>query len=71
MAQAVRRLAWPSSEVEQAEKRARVWADGLVELHQRIGGRFGRVEPRRRALAGAWFKDPEGNILSVVQLPAT
>jgi DDE superfamily endonuclease len=28
-----------------------VWADGLVELHQRIGGRFGRVEPRRRALA--------------------
>jgi hypothetical protein len=20
---------------------------------------------------GAWFKDPEGNILSVVQLPAT
>jgi DDE superfamily endonuclease len=26
-------------------------ADGLVELHQRIGGRFGRVEPRRRALA--------------------
>jgi SRSO17 transposase len=51
MAQAVRRLAWPSSEVEQAEKQARVWADGLVELHQRIGGRFGRVEPRRRALA--------------------
>jgi SRSO17 transposase len=51
MAQAARRLAWPSSEVEQAEKQARVWADGLVELHQRIGGRFGRVEPRRRALA--------------------
>ena len=51
MAQAVRRLAWESGEVEQAEKQARVWADGLVELHQRIGGRFGRVEPRRRALA--------------------
>ena len=51
MAQAVRRSAWPSSEVERAEKQAWVWADGLVELHQRIGGRFGRVEPRRRALA--------------------
>jgi hypothetical protein len=51
MAQAARRSAWPSSQVEQAEKQARVWADGLVELHQRIGGRFGRVEPRRRALA--------------------
>ena len=51
MAQAVRRSAWPSGEVEQAEKQARVWADGLVGLHQRIGGRFGRVEPRRRALA--------------------
>jgi hypothetical protein len=51
MAQAVRRSAWPSSEVEQAEKQVRVWADGLVELHERIGGRFGRVEPRRRALA--------------------
>ena len=50
MAQAVRRSAWPSGEVEQAEKQARVWADRLVELHQRIGGRFGRVEPRRRAL---------------------
>jgi hypothetical protein len=22
-------------------------------------------------IRGAWFKDPEGNILSVVQLPAT
>jgi SRSO17 transposase len=51
MAQAARRLAWPSGEVEQAEKQARAWADGLVELHERIGGRFGRVEPRRRALA--------------------
>ena len=51
MAQVARRSAWPSSQVEQAEKQARVWADGLVELHQRIGGRFGRVEPRRRALA--------------------
>ena len=51
MAQAARRSAWPSGEVEQAEKQAWVWADGLVELHERIGGRFGRVEPRRRALA--------------------
>jgi hypothetical protein len=51
MAQAVRRSGWPSGQVEQAHKQARVWADGLVVLHQRIGGRFGRVEPRRRALA--------------------
>src|SRR5215216_4747694 len=51
MAQAARRSAWPSGEVEEAEKQARVWADGLVELHERIGGRFERVEPRRRALA--------------------
>jgi hypothetical protein len=51
MARAARRSAWPSSQVVQAEKQARVWADGLIELHQRIGGRFGRVEPRRRALA--------------------
>jgi SRSO17 transposase len=51
MAQAARRSAWLSGEVERAEKQAGVWADGLVELHQRIGGRFGRVEPRRRALA--------------------
>src|SRR5918993_3835587 len=51
MAQAVGGLAWPSGQVEQAEQQARVWADGLVELHERIGGRFGRVEPRRRALA--------------------
>src|ERR687897_978868 len=51
MGQAARRSAWPSREVEQAENQAWVWADGLVELHERIGGRFGRVEPRRRALA--------------------
>src|SRR4029453_4440726 len=51
MAQAARRLAWLGSEVPQAEKPARVWAEGRVELHERIGGRFGRVEPRRRALA--------------------
>jgi hypothetical protein len=51
MAQPARRLAWLGSEVQQAEKQARVWADGLVVLHKRIGGRFGRVEPRRRALA--------------------
>jgi SRSO17 transposase len=51
MAREGRRSAWPSSEAEQAEKQVRVWADGLVELHQRIGSRFGRVEPRQRALA--------------------
>jgi hypothetical protein len=44
MAQAARCSAWPSSQVEQAEKQARVWADGLVELHERTDGRFGRVE---------------------------
>lgn len=27
------------------------WLDGLVQLHERIAGRFGRSEPRRRALA--------------------
>ena len=27
------------------------WAAGLQALHQRIAGRFGRREPRRRALA--------------------
>jgi hypothetical protein len=42
MAQAARRSAWPSREVEQPEKQDRVWADGLVELHERIGGRLGR-----------------------------
>jgi hypothetical protein len=41
MAQALRRSAWPSGEVEQAHKQARVWADGLAELHERIGGRLG------------------------------
>ena len=51
MAQGARCSAWPSGGVEQAEKQARVWADGLVKLHERIGPRFGRVEPRRRALA--------------------
>ena len=25
------------------------WAQGLEEVMDRIGGRFGRVEPRRRA----------------------
>ena len=40
MAQAARRSAWPSSQVQQAENQARVWADGLVVLHERIGGRF-------------------------------
>jgi SRSO17 transposase len=51
MGQAARRSAWPRSEVQQAEKQTRLWANGLVVLHERIGGRFGRVEPRRRALA--------------------
>jgi hypothetical protein len=27
------------------------WAAGFDELHERIGERFGRAEPRRRALA--------------------
>ena len=27
------------------------WARGLEEVMERIGGRFGRIEPRRRALA--------------------
>ena len=27
------------------------WAAGLQALHERIAGRFGRREPRRRALA--------------------
>jgi SRSO17 transposase len=40
----------PSTHIRQAEKQAQVWADGLVELHERIAERFGRVEPRRRAL---------------------
>jgi hypothetical protein len=50
MAQAARRSAWPSRGVVQAEQQARVWADGLVELHQRIGGGWGGW---RRA-AGRW-----------------
>jgi SRSO17 transposase len=50
MAQAARRLAMPDVQVRQTEKQARVWADGLVELHHRISPRFGRIEPRRRAL---------------------
>ena len=50
MAQTAPRSVMPSAQVQQAEKQARVWADGLVELHQRIGPRFGRIEPRRRAL---------------------
>jgi hypothetical protein len=27
------------------------WVAGLDELHERLGSRFGRAEPRRRALA--------------------
>jgi SRSO17 transposase len=50
MAQGVQRSVMPSTQVGQAEKQARVWADALVELHQRISPRFGRIEPRRRAL---------------------
>src|ERR1700761_9074219 len=30
---------------------AECWAQGLEEVMDRIGGRFGRVEPRRRAQA--------------------
>ena len=50
MARATQRSVMPSAQVRQTEKQARVWADGLVELHERISPRFGRVEPRRRAL---------------------
>ena len=50
MAQAAQRSAMSSAQVRQVAKQAQVWADGLVELHQRIGPRFGRIEPRRRAL---------------------
>jgi hypothetical protein len=62
MAQAARRLAMPDVQVRQTEKQARVWADGLVELHHRISPRFGRIEPRRRALGylgylqGCWAR---------------
>ena len=50
MAPTARRSAMSSAQVRQVAKQAQVWADGLVELHQRIGPRFGRIEPRRRAL---------------------
>jgi hypothetical protein len=50
MARGAQHSAMPSTRVRQAERQARVWADGLVELHERIGPRFGRVKPRRRAL---------------------
>jgi SRSO17 transposase len=50
MAQAAQRSAMSNAQVRQVAKQAQVWADGLVELHQRIGPRFGRIEPRRRAL---------------------
>jgi SRSO17 transposase len=50
MAQGARRSAMSSSQIRQVAKQAQVWADGLVELHERIRPRFGRIEPRRRAL---------------------
>jgi SRSO17 transposase len=50
MAQAAQRSAMPDVQVRQTEKQARVWAGWLVELHHRISPRFGRIEPRRRAL---------------------
>jgi len=40
MAQAVQRSAMPSEQVRRSQKQARVWADGLVELHQRLSPRF-------------------------------
>jgi SRSO17 transposase len=46
----MQRSGMSSEQVRRSEKQARVWADGLVELHQRICPRFGRIEPRRRAL---------------------
>ena len=30
------------------------WARGLAEVMERIGARFGRVEPRRRGYAQAY-----------------
>jgi SRSO17 transposase len=50
MARRTQRSAMSSEQVRRSEKQARVWADGLVQLHERIGPRFGRLEPRRRAL---------------------
>ncbi len=50
MTQAAQRSAMSSAQVRQVAKQAQVWADGLVELHQRIGRRFGRIEPRRGSL---------------------
>jgi SRSO17 transposase len=50
MAQGVWRSAMSSAQVRQGAKQAQVWADGLDELHERIRPRFGRIEPRRRAL---------------------
>jgi len=50
MAQAARGSAMSSSQIRQVAKQAQVWADGLGELHERIRPRFGRIEPRRRAL---------------------
>jgi SRSO17 transposase len=49
MARRVQRSAMPSAQDKQAAKQAGAWADALVELHERIGPRFGRIEPRRRA----------------------
>jgi hypothetical protein len=37
MAQGAQRSAMPSAQVKQTAKQARVWADGLVELHERTG----------------------------------
>jgi hypothetical protein len=51
MAQAGATLGVAEQQGRAGREAARVWADGLVELHQRIGRRFGRAEPRRRALA--------------------
>ena len=50
MARTAQRSAMPGGTVGQAAKQARVWAGALVELHERLGPRFDRIEPRRRAL---------------------
>jgi hypothetical protein len=50
MAQGARRSAMSSSQIRQVANQVQVWADGLGELHERIRPRFGRIEPRRRAL---------------------
>jgi hypothetical protein len=48
MTQGARRSAMSSSQIRQVAKQAQVWADWLVELHERIRPRFG-ASSRARA----------------------